>query len=167
MPALKSAICLRERHAQHPKTAPSLLRLFKKWLSMTDEQKLAACTNDSRILAVITSEVSALGCPGSEAGLQAFWESNKVSAPGSDQLAVEYEAFKLGRDGIAVQAKSPQEQAAALTTRMGEQQEAAHNVWLAVRVHRILEKSGVAALDSGFKAKAKEVYPNSTYFAAL
>lgn len=44
--ALKSVICLKEQHAKHPRTSTALLKLFKKWLSMTDEEKLAACGGD-------------------------------------------------------------------------------------------------------------------------
>lgn len=39
LPALKSAICLKENHPNHPKTAGALVKLFKKWLSLSDEEK--------------------------------------------------------------------------------------------------------------------------------
>lgn len=46
LPALKSAICLKEKHQGHPKTVATLVKLFKKWLTMTDEEKLEACGGD-------------------------------------------------------------------------------------------------------------------------
>jgi hypothetical protein len=68
--ALKCAICLHEKHADHPKTVSSLIKLFKKWLSMSDDEKLAACGGDVRILSVVESEINALGCSSSVAGLK-------------------------------------------------------------------------------------------------
>lgn len=78
LPALKSAICLKEKHATHPKTAASLVKLFKKWLSMTDAEKLTACGGDQRILAVAVSEVASLGCPGSDSDLASWFEANRT-----------------------------------------------------------------------------------------
>lgn len=56
--ALKSAICLKENHPTHAKTAGALVKLFKQWLNMTDEDKLAACKADQRILAVVVDEMA-------------------------------------------------------------------------------------------------------------
>ena len=44
--ALKSVICLKEKHANHPKTVASIVKLFKGWFQMTDEKKLEACGGD-------------------------------------------------------------------------------------------------------------------------
>jgi len=63
LPALKSAICLNEKHGNHPKTLSSLMKLFKKWLSMSDDEKMAACGSDARILSEVGSEINNLGCP--------------------------------------------------------------------------------------------------------
>ena len=92
--ALKSAICLKEKHANHPKTAAALVKLFKKWLSMTDEQKLEACSNDQRILSVVTSEISALGCPQAESDLATWFASNRATG-GTRPLEECHEYLKL------------------------------------------------------------------------
>lgn len=78
MPALKSAICLKEKHAKHAKTAAALTKLFKKWLSMTDAEKLKACGGDQRILTVVVSEVASLGCPSSDSDLATWFEANRT-----------------------------------------------------------------------------------------
>ena len=85
MPALKSAISLRESNFSHPRAASALAKLFKKWLSMSEEEKLAACGKDQRILAVVVSEIVALGCPDSEAGIAAWYEDNRVKSAQSDR----------------------------------------------------------------------------------
>jgi hypothetical protein len=46
------------------------MKLFKKWLSMSDDEKMAACGSDARILSVVASEISGLGCPSSTAALK-------------------------------------------------------------------------------------------------
>ena len=78
LPALKSAICLKEEHSEHPKTAAALVKLFKAWLNMDDEQKLNACGKDQRILAVVVSEIASLGCPASEGELAGWFTANRV-----------------------------------------------------------------------------------------
>ena len=57
MAALKSAICLKEEHADHPRTLTALARFFKAWLAMSDEDKLKACGNDQRVLDVAVEEI--------------------------------------------------------------------------------------------------------------
>lgn len=68
--AVKSAICLRERYPDHPKTLAALLKLHAKWLAMSDEDKLNACGKDARILAVISSEIESLDCTSAAAKLK-------------------------------------------------------------------------------------------------
>jgi len=46
------------------------MKLFKKWLSMSDDEKMAACGSDARILSVVGSEINSLGCPSSVADLK-------------------------------------------------------------------------------------------------
>ena len=91
LPALKSVICLKERYASHPKTAVTQLKLFKKWLSMTDEEKLAACGGDQRILAVVAAEIAALGCPATENDLAGWLNSNRTA--GGSRALEEYHEF--------------------------------------------------------------------------
>ena len=63
--ALKSAICLAEHHENHPKTVPALAKLFNNWLSMDDEAKLNSIGKEQKFMAVVSKEISDLGCPGS------------------------------------------------------------------------------------------------------
>lgn len=60
MPAIKSAICLKERYPDHPKTLAALAKLNAKWQAMSAEDKLSGCGKDARILAVVESEIVAL-----------------------------------------------------------------------------------------------------------
>ena len=92
--ALKSVLCLKEKHADHPKTVTSQVKLFKKWLSMTDEEKLAACGGDSRILSVVTGEVTTMGCPATDADLAGWLAANRVAAGGSLPLEEHHEFVK-------------------------------------------------------------------------
>ena len=80
MAALKSVICLKEKHANHPKTVASIVKLFKGWFQMTNEKKLEACGGDQRILSVVASEIAALGCPAAEADLPGWFSSNRVTS---------------------------------------------------------------------------------------
>ena len=94
MAALKSVLCLKEKHADHPKTVTSQVKLFKKWLSMTDEEKLAACGGDQRILSVVTGEVTTMGCPATDADLAGWLAANRVAAGGSLPLEEHHEFVK-------------------------------------------------------------------------
>ena len=76
---MKSAICLREKHADHPMTAAALVKFFKAWLAMSDEKKLEACGNDQRILAVVVSEIVAMGCPDADSGLNDWFNANRAT----------------------------------------------------------------------------------------
>ena len=94
LPALKSTICLKEKHADHPKTVTSQVKLFKKWLSMTDEEKLAACGGDQRILSTVAGEITAMGCPATDADLVGWLSANRVAAGGSQPLEEHHEFVK-------------------------------------------------------------------------
>ena len=61
--ALKSAICLAEQHPTHPKTVPSLAKLFVAWLNMDDEAKLNSIDKEPILMDVVSKEINDLGCP--------------------------------------------------------------------------------------------------------
>ena len=63
--ALKSAILLAEEYPNHPKTVPSLAKLFSAWLNMNDEAKKNSTGKDSRLLDTVKTEMNGLGCPAS------------------------------------------------------------------------------------------------------
>jgi len=92
--ALKSAICLKEKHPTHAKTAGALVKLFKQWLNMRDEDKLSACKADQRILAVAVDELAQLGCPADQGKLAAWFEANSPDA-GNKPLAYFLETLKI------------------------------------------------------------------------
>ena len=59
---------------------PALAKLFKAWLGLTEEQKLAQVGKDARILAVAQKEIAQLGCPATEGDLVAWVNSNRLGA---------------------------------------------------------------------------------------
>jgi len=62
---------------------------------MSDEEKLAGCGKDQRILSVIGREIADLGCPASEADLGTWFEANRNTASSNRQLEECHEALKL------------------------------------------------------------------------
>lgn len=60
--ALKSAICLREKHNSHPKTVPALVSIFNFWIQAEDKVKLLG--GDERLVPVVEHEFKeVLQCP--------------------------------------------------------------------------------------------------------
>lgn len=163
LPALKSAICLKENHSEHPKTAAALVKLFKGWLNMTDEQKLNACGKDQRILAVVVKEIATLGCPGSEGELAGWFTANRTKG-GKRALEECHEHLKLSLRvlGVAPTADWGKQAVEALDATPKEQL----RVWDVISTHKTLMKTGVAGIDAAFKAKARELFPLATYFAS-
>ena len=161
LPALKSAICLKERHAASPRTTASLVKLFNKWLSMTDEEKIKAC-GDERILAVAASELVALGCPASAAELKGWYAANR--APSTERTLEEcHEHIKLN---WRVLAEAPAAAWADLAVEaLNTNPQKTLNVWEVIKVHQTLKKAGLDAGAESYKAKAKELFPLARYFA--
>ena len=166
MPALKSAICLKEKHAKHPKTAGALIKLFKKWLSMSEEERLNACGKDARILSVVTSEIENLGYVSDVQKFPSVY-STMVGDVDSEVAVDEIlERTKLNMrvfEGVLPAASWGSEATDALKANKVE----TRSVWKAIKVHKTLVKSGLAGVDNSFKTAAKEVFPFSTYFAEL
>ena len=126
---------------------------------MTDEEKLKGCGNDQRILAAAVDEIIALGCPGAEGELAAWFEAN-LSDGGDRPLEAVHETLKcrmrvLGQDASADwEAKA----VAALEANPAS----SLSVWLTIKVHKTLAK---ANLGDAFKAKAREAFPLATYYS--
>jgi hypothetical protein len=97
MMALKSAICLHERHPSHPRTVPALVCIFKRWIELRgDKEKLIACLGgDERLVPVVEHEMNeVLKCPDSveaiEAGAFALNESYTYEKNDGKNSALEY-----------------------------------------------------------------------------
>lgn len=95
--ALKSAILLSQEYPNHPKTVPTLAKLFSAWLDMSDADKKAQTGKDSRLLEVAQSEITSLGCPASADKLQATVEKmlKAVNDPQQRTLEACHERTKL------------------------------------------------------------------------
>jgi hypothetical protein len=65
--ALKSAICLKERHPNHPKTIPSLVVFFRQWLELSKDKAAfieKRLGGDERLWSVVEHEIKeVLKCP--------------------------------------------------------------------------------------------------------
>ena len=65
--ALKSAICLKERHSNHPKTIPALVCFFRQWLELSKDKAAFIASRlggDERLWSVIEHEIKeVLKCP--------------------------------------------------------------------------------------------------------
>lgn len=75
MMALKSAICLKERHPSHPRTVPALGCIFKKWIALRGNiEKLIACLGgDERLVPVVEHEMNeVLKCPDSVEAIESW-----------------------------------------------------------------------------------------------
>lgn len=71
--ALKSLLCLVERHPTYHKTIPSKVKFFSHWLQLTEAQRLNEI-KDERLYQVVVDEVKNLGCPASLKDLEAIAE---------------------------------------------------------------------------------------------
>jgi len=60
--AVKSLICLVERHPTYEKTHSSKMRFFDYWLKL-DETKRQEYIGDERLSPIILSEITSLGLP--------------------------------------------------------------------------------------------------------
>ena len=161
--ALKSAICLKEKHADHPKTVAALAKLFKKWLSMTDEEKLESCAKDQRILSVATSEIQAMGCPEAESDLASWFASNRVTGT-TRPLEECHEYLKLS---LRVLGTTPTaDWGAQALQALSDNPQKTLSVWQVTKMHKTLVKTGLDGVDTDFKTKAMELFPLSTYFAS-
>ena len=93
--AVKSAICMKEKHAGHPKTGATLAKLFKSWLEMDEAARLDACGKDQRILTVVGREIADLGCPAVTGDITTWFEANRASENSNTKLSECHEAIKL------------------------------------------------------------------------
>jgi len=140
------------------------VKLFKKWLSMTDEEKLEACGGDQRILSVVVSEVSSLGCPATDADLASWLTANRAGAGGSRSLEEHHEFIKTNMRVLGVSASA--DWGAKATQALTENDQRTLSVWHVIKMHQTLVKTGLDGVDAAFKAKAKQLFPLSTYFAS-
>ena len=118
---------------------------------------------DQRILDVLAEEISALGCPSSTAELKSLYDSWALS----NSLEACHEGFKLclsgAFDGVQPAQAWGQQAAEALNSNSGQTK----SVWLAIKVHKTLLKTGIEGIALPFKAAAKETFTLSAYFKAL
>lgn len=63
MLALKSAVSLKDKHADHPKTLPALRKFFTLWRSLSDEQKQTDFKDDAKMFKLVEMELTRIGCP--------------------------------------------------------------------------------------------------------
>ena len=70
------------------------IRFFKHWLSLTEDQKLAAF-KDERIYRVACLEVSAIGCPTSSEGIEKLAQEFLEQVRASKQMEQANEYIKL------------------------------------------------------------------------
>jgi len=128
---------------------------------MSEDEKLAAC-KDPRILAVVSSEISALGCPANESGLPSWFESNRVTDSLQPLLEC-HESLKLRLRVLGQQATA--DWGAQALTALTTNPQNTVSVWQVIKTHQTLVKTGVAGIDTAFRAKAKQLFPLATYFA--
>jgi hypothetical protein len=55
--ALKSLVCLQERHSDSPKLAPAKARFFRHWVALSEEQRTAA-VKDERLQKLACEEIA-------------------------------------------------------------------------------------------------------------
>lgn len=131
---------------------------------MTDEDKLKKCGNDQRILAVVASEIAKLGCPAADVEIAAWFEASRVKDDASRPLEHVHELIKLK---LRFFAEEPSAEWGSLAVQALEANpQGSLSVWTAIKMHKTLEKTGVAGIGDAFKNKAREVFPLATYFAA-
>ena len=157
---------MKEEYASHPRTLTALARLFGAWLAMNDDDKLKACGSDQRVHEVAAEEITNLGCPASLADLKGWVDSQRSAmadgAAGHLGHVLEYSKMCLGLFPDAVAgANLGQLAVASLEATPIE----GLRVQYAVALHQSLaEKVKDQANADAFKAKAKEVFPHSSYF---
>jgi len=150
LPAMKSAICLKEKHASDPKTAAALVKLFKKWLTMPEAEKLEACGKDQRILNVVGHEIADLGCPSTEGDLVIWFDANRATG-GKHTLEECHEAIKLRLRYLGQPASEEWGQAAV--EALASNPKATLRIWNIIKTHKTLLKAGLNAQAAAFKAK--------------
>ena len=163
--AVRSAICLVENHKNHPKTIPSLAKLFVAWISMDEEAKLNSLNKESRILNVVTREINELGCPAS-VGEVTEWVKNelaKLNDPFKRTLEACHEHIKLQLNTLQ---KTDKNCEANATKALNINPIHTLRVFEVEKCHRTLLKTANFK-DNTFKAKAKELFPHSVYFKSV
>ena len=98
--ALKSLICLHERHGDSPKYLPAKLRFFKHWNSLTEEQR-AKEFGDDRLYQSSIQELKAIGITDN---LDKLIEEALTKAKTSMEHATEY--IKLRMNVVANSAEN-------------------------------------------------------------
>ena len=90
--ALKSLICLSEKHSSFPKTHSSKLRFFSQWATL-DEPKQKAAFSDEKIFSVSVQELKTLGFGSDLNSL-----NEKFLKDNSKDLASVYEFIKMRQE---------------------------------------------------------------------
>lgn len=157
MLALKSLICLVEKHPSYAKTHSMKIRFFDHWIRL-DESKRQEVVGDARLLPIIRAEIEALGCPKDAKTLEALNEDFLKANPSSIENVQEYIKVRQRFFGDKDASKF---ETLAVTALTGDSQKAG-KVYRAADLHRRLVKAG--AKGNTFKTKAREQYKHSTYF---
>ena len=92
--ALKSLVCLVERHTETSlqKVLAAKAAFFKHWLSLSEEQKLAAF-KDQRLYQNACKEISALGCPTNQSEIESI--ASELHKIASNSLEAAHDYIKL------------------------------------------------------------------------
>lgn len=145
--ALKSLICLHERHGDSPKYLPAKLRFFKHWNSLTEEQR-AKEFGDDRLYQSSIQELKTIGISDN---LDKLVEEALTKAKTSMEHATEY--IKLRMKVVANSAENASKFQDLAITALENDPKKADKVKTAENLYRRIVKSGSDG--AAFKAKAK------------
>ena len=159
--ALKSLICLSERHPSSPKLIPAKVRFFLSWLGLTEEERKKAIP-DERLYKKACEEVSALGCPSSKDGLEKLAEELLAQAKAKKCVEALNEYIKLRMKVLPKTSETGAKfEEAALEVLIGDSKRH-HHVPAVENLYRRVLKSGASG--QSFKAKGKELLKYSATF---
>ena len=158
--ALKSLICLHERHPESPKLLSAKVRFFKHWLSLTEEQRTKDF-GDEKLYQVSLQELKSIGIPDKVEDLEKLVSEALPQAKTTIENANEYIKLRMKVVSNAAENGSKFQEIALAAlendANKGEKVKKAENL-----LRRIV-KSGSDG--ESFKAKAKAEYKYATAFA--
>ena len=154
--ALKSLICLVERHPESPKIVAAKVRFFKHLLSLSEEERKKAIP-DERLYSVALSEVAALAGPTNAEGLEKLAEEFKAKV--AKDMAGINEYIKLRMKVLPKGGEKYEDLAVAALSAETSPNAKIH---VAENLYRRVLKTG--AKGEAFKAKAKALFKYAATF---
>ena len=159
MLALKSAICLHERHPNHPRTPAALAKFFAGYMELEKSEGLFdAVGKNQTLMEVIQQETKeVLGCPETEAEAMEAAAANLAKLSSLDFPPLDYavQAAKLCK-----YTGKPIDEASLITALKSSNKQVLR-MKTVIKAHSFLVKNGSGEV---YAKQAKEMFPMCTHF---